>query len=199
MDCLKPFKEGKIYEVILCSGKNVTPVGIVRNGNTINFKLFPGKSMEELKTGGCAVLQITRDAELLVRLALNIPIKEKTEELKGTTVIRGLPWISGRVRSRGENLEDNLGSTPVLKCEFTPLECSEDVSDSTPISRADLYLLEMGVDVTRLMEAEKRGKKELLIKLRKRIIENYRTYRRLGGNSSVAELIVRIATDNTKP
>ncbi|WP_240921758.1 DUF447 domain-containing protein, partial [Thermococcus sp. 21S9] len=43
------FDEGKVYEVLLVTKSNLTPIGIIRKGNYFYFKLFEGKSFQEIK------------------------------------------------------------------------------------------------------------------------------------------------------
>jgi len=193
--CLSCFKEGKVFEVILSSGTNMTPVGVVRKGNILRFKLFQGRSMEELRKGGNAILQPVNDVELLVRLALNLPANFRRGRLEGIDFIRGEPWILGRVEVRLSYLEDELGRSKILDCVFHPITCSLRIKDVRPVSRADLYLLEMGVDVTRLLEAHKRKRVEIAHELRVRILENYRRYKRLGGDSEVADYVLSLVSD----
>ncbi|NPA47586.1 MAG: DUF447 family protein [Thermococci archaeon] len=196
--CLEPFDEGKVFEVVLSSGTNMTPVGVIRRGDTLKFRLFPGRSMYEIETGGRAVIQIVRDVELLVRLALNLPVNVDRDRVEGIEVIAGEPWVLGRVEGHPGVVDDEIGRSRVLDCTFYPLMCSRDFRVSRPVSRADLYLLEMGVDVTRFMEAVRRNNTKEAERLKNRILKAYDRYRRFGGMSEVALHIVHLVLGDTK-
>lgn len=43
---LELMREGQVYELLLVSKSNVTPVGVVRRGATLHFKLFLEKALE---------------------------------------------------------------------------------------------------------------------------------------------------------
>ncbi|ASJ04883.1 DUF447 domain-containing protein [Thermococcus barossii] len=190
---LELFREGQVYEVLLVTKSNVTPVGVVRRGNLLFFKLFGGKSAEELKGHPYASIQITNDAELLVRLGLNLPVSLEFEESGGFRWIRGLPGFYGRVDAREELYEDELGETTILACSLAPEGEIRGNLPNRPLSRVDCVLIEMAVDLTRLPVAIEKGKDEVARRLGKRIEENYTLYRRFGGSSEIAERIVEWA------
>ncbi len=200
--CLDIFRQGKVYEVVLSTGTNLTPVGIVREGGILKFRLFPGRSMEELEAmggRGRVVIQIIGDTETLVKLALNMTVGRGIDEVEGIRVIKGVPGLIGNVECTTDIVRDELGTSKVLACVFSPIECLGNVMVARPISRADLYLLEMGIWVTRLLAALRLGASEEAVEnLRLVICTDYRIYKRLGGDSEVAEYIVRLVRDNTK-
>ncbi|NJE10679.1 DUF447 domain-containing protein [Thermococcus sp. MAR1] len=187
---LELFKEGQVYEVLLVTKSNVTPVGVVRRGNRLFFRLFGGKSAEELKECPYASIQITNDAELLVKLGLNFPVNLEFEGIENFRWIKGLPGFYGRVDAHEEPYEDELGETMILVCSMTPEGEISGNLPSRPLSRADCMLIEMAVDLTRLIVAVGSGKRELSLKLAEKIDENYGLYLRFGGGSETAERIV---------
>ena len=180
---LEVLKEGKVYEVILVTRSNVTPVGVVRRGNVLNFKLFPGKSFRELLDCPNVSLQLTNEPELLVRTALNLPLKLDFEGSKGYRWIRGLPGWFGKAECRVEPWEDSLGKTRVLRCTLQPEGEIPGELPPRPFSRADCLLVEMAVLFTRYLVAPSR-------ELREKILGLYATYRHLGGSSGSADYIV---------
>ena len=177
---LEAFDEGKIYEVLLVTKSNVTPVGVVKRGERLTFKLFPGRSFEEIQLTGSASIQLTNDPELLVRTALNLPVELEFEETEGHRWIKGLPGVYGRVEWSLETWRDGLGETEVLLCELIPEGEIEGLLPPRPFSRADCVLLEMAVLFTRyLVRPNERTKSKVL--------ELYELYRHLGGTSITAE------------
>ncbi|ASJ13757.1 DUF447 domain-containing protein [Thermococcus radiotolerans] len=192
---LELFREGQVYEVLLVTRSNVTPVGVVRRGNRLFFRLFGGKSAEELKEHPYASIQITNDAELLVKLGLNLPVSLEFEGADGFRWIKGLPGFYGRVDAREEPYEDELGETRILVCSMAPEGEISGNLPNRPLSRADCMLIEMAVDLTRLIVAADAGRRELSLKLGDRIEENYGLYLRFGGSSEIAERIVAWARE----
>ena len=184
---LDVFEEGKVYEVLLVTRSNVTPVGVVREGERLRFKLFPGKSFREVLETGKASIQLTNDPELLVRTALNLPVELEFVEANGHRWIKGLPGLYGRVEWKTERWKDELGETEVLLCEFIPEGEIEGTLPVKPFSRADCLLVEMAVLFTRYLvrpDAESG----------RRILEMYELYTRLGGKSETSEYMVSILT-----
>ncbi|AEK74002.1 hypothetical protein GQS_10545 [Thermococcus sp. 4557] len=191
---LEFLNEGQVYEVLLVTRSNATPVGVVRRGNKLFFKLFGGKSAGELREHPYASVQVTNDVELIVKLALNLPVELEFENMGAHRWIRGLPGVYGPVTFTEEAHEDYLGKTTVLRCSLEPEGTIDGILPPKPPSRADWHLLEMAVDFTRWEVAMRNGKTEAAGKLRGRIIENYSSYRRFGGSSELAE-IMRAALD----
>ncbi|AFL95881.1 hypothetical protein CL1_1684 [Thermococcus cleftensis] len=190
MELLEFLREGQVYEVLLVTRSNVTPVGVVRKGERLFFKLFGGKSAGELKEHPYASLQVTNDVELIVKLALNVPVKLEFEGNGRYRWIKTLPGVYGRVKWREEPHEDELGKATVMKCSLEPAGVIAGVLPPMPLSRADFHLLEMAVDFTRLEVARRNGKIDVAKKLRERIVENYSSYRRFGGSSELAEAMM---------
>ncbi|WP_297062103.1 DUF447 domain-containing protein [Thermococcus sp.] len=184
---LDVFEEKKVYEVLLVTRSNITPVGVVRDGKKLRFKLFPGKSFREVLETGKASIQLTNDPELLVRTALNLPLKLEFEEQNGHRWIRGLPGVYGNVTSKVEHWEDNLGETEVLICELVPEGKIEGMPPLRPFSRADCVLVEMAVLFTRYLVNPRED-------LREKILELYSVYRHLGGMSPVSNYMVSFLT-----
>ena len=183
------FEEGQVYELLLVTASNVTPVGVVRRDNEFHFRLFGGKSATELRIIPYAVLHVTNDVELLVRAGLNMKVNLRFEAAKAVPIkrISGLPAIEGRVEHVEREWEDELGKTTVLECSMEPLHVEARGLPPKPLSRADYALLEMGVELTRLLAALKTNNEGLIEKYRRRVEENYLRYRRFGGNSALAE------------
>ncbi len=184
---LDVFEEKKVYEVLLVTRSNITPAGVVRDGKKLRFKLFPGKSFREVLETGKASIQLTNDPELLVRTALNLPLKLEFEEQNGHRWIRGLPGVYGNVTSKVEHWEDNLGETEVLICELVPEGKIEGMPPLRPFSRADCVLVEMAVLFTRYLVNPRED-------LREKILELYSVYRHLGGMSPVSNYMVSFLT-----
>ncbi|WP_297073810.1 DUF447 domain-containing protein [Thermococcus sp.] len=184
---LDVFEEKKVYEVLLVTRSNITPAGVVRDGKKLRFKLFPGKSFREVLETGKASIQLTNDPELLVRTALNLPLKLEFEEQNGHRWIRGLPGVYGNVTSKVEHWEDNLGETEVLICELVPEGKIEGMLPLRPFSRADCVLVEMAVLFTRYLVNPRED-------LREKILELYSVYRHLGGMSPVSNYMVSFLT-----
>jgi len=180
------FEEGKVYEVLLVTRSNVTPVGVVREGERLKFKLFPGKSFREVLETSKASIQLTNDPELLVRTALNLPVELEFVE-KTHRWIKGLPGLYGSVKGRVEHWKDELGETEVLLCEFVPEGRIDGTLPIRPFSRTDCLLVEMAVLFTRYLVRpdEKTGAK---------ILEMHSLYRRLGGRSETAQHIASFLT-----
>jgi len=187
VEALEAFEEGKVYEVLLVTRSNVTPVGVVRKGEKLRFKLFPGRSFREILETGRASVQLTNDAELLVRAALNLPVEMEFVERGGRRWIEGLPGLYGRVEWRVERWKDELGETEVLLCELIPEGEIEGTLPLKPFSRADCLLVEMAVLFTRYLLKPKKL-------LGRRILEMYSLYRHLGGRSPTAEHMASILT-----
>ncbi|WP_148882092.1 DUF447 domain-containing protein [Thermococcus aciditolerans] len=194
---LEFLNEGQVYEVLLVTRSNAAPVGVVRGGNRLFFKLFGGKSAKELREHPHASVQVTNDVELIVKLALNLPVELEFEDRGAHRWIRGLPGVYGPVMFTEEVHEDNLGKTSVLRCSLEPEGIIDGRLPPKPPSRADWHLLEMAVDFTRLGVALRNGKMEAAKKLRGRIVENYSSYLRFGGSSELAE-IIRAALDESE-
>ncbi|ASJ03354.1 hypothetical protein A3L09_08840 [Thermococcus profundus] len=180
---LELLKEGQVYELLLVSKSNVTPVGVVRKGETLHFKLFPGKSFKDLLENNRTAIQITWDAELLVRTALNLSVSISFESSGGHRWISSLPGWLGKVECRREVWKDEIGTAEVLRCEFFPERRLPGELTRVPFSRADCVLVEMAVLFTRYIvrpSPEQRNK----------ILDLYSLYRHLGGTSDTAEYIV---------
>lgn len=188
---LSYFDEGKVYEVLLITESNVTPVGVVREGGKLKFKLFPGKSFREVLETGKASIQITNDPELLVRTALNLPVTLEFVEKNGYRWIEGLPGLYGRVERRIELWGDSLGETEVLLCELTPEGEIDGELPLRPFSRADCILVEMAVIFTRYRVKSEESLKEEILKM-------YSLYTYLGGTSPTARHIVELLTKESQ-
>ena len=188
---LSYFDEGKVYEVLLITESNVTPVGVVREGEKLRFKLFPGKSFREVLETGKASIQITNDPELLVRTALNLPVTLEFVEKNGYRWIEGLPGLYGRVERRVERWRDSLGETEVLLCELTPEGEIDGELPLRPFSRADCILVEMAVLFTRYRVKSEESLKEEILKM-------YSLYTYLGGTSPTARHIVELLTKESQ-
>lgn len=184
------FEEGRVYEVVLVTRSNAATVGVSRRDGALIFRLFGGKSSEEIKKHPFVSVQITNDAELLVKLALNMEASLEFEESGRWRYIRGLPGIFGRVEFRERAWRDELGESRVLECIMTPEGELEGALPPRPLSRADFALLEMAVHFTRLPLAVKTENGELINKLRLKIEEYYRLYKHLGGKSGLAEFMM---------
>ncbi|NJE05103.1 DUF447 family protein [Thermococcus sp. M36] len=187
------FNEGQVYEVLLVTMSNVTPVGVIRRGNKLFFKLFGGKSAGEIKDHPKASTQITNDVELMVKLALNFPVELEFEERDGYRWVMGLPGVYGRVEFLEEPHEDELGSTTVLKCALSPVGEIDGVLPPRPMSRADMHLLEMAVHLTRLLVAVRNRKLDVAKRLYGDVMLNYRMYKRFGGRSEFARRMIETA------
>ncbi|USS40028.1 DUF447 family protein [Thermococcus aggregans] len=190
------FEEGKVYEVLLATKSNITPVGVIRRGNKLNFKLFEGKSAKDIRNTPYAVIHITWDVELLVKAALNLPVEVEFEEAKSVPIkkIKDLPSIEGRVEFLERDIKDELGRAHMLECSLIPTY--EDIHPMVfpPLSRADFHLLEMGIHITRLYVATRSLNVRESQKLYSKIWESYRLYKKLGGRSELAEKIMGFAT-----
>ncbi|NJE08850.1 DUF447 family protein [Thermococcus sp. M39] len=195
MKILELFDEGKVYEVLLVTKSNLTPIGIIRKGNYFYFKLFEGKSFQEIKEHPFGVVHITQDVELLVKAALNIPIDVEFEDAKKIPLrkIKKLSWIEGKIEFEESEIEDELGKSRVLKCKFIPVYGEMVPSIVKPISRADYILLDMAVHLTRLFVATRRHKVDAAQKLYSKIWQGYQEYKRLGGKSELSEKIMGLA------
>ncbi|WP_324736287.1 DUF447 domain-containing protein [Thermococcus sp. SY098] len=195
MEILGLFEEGKTYEVLLVTKSNVTPIGVVRRGDSLYFKLFEGKSFQEIKEHPFGVIHITQDVELLIKAALNIPINVEFENTKVIPLkrIKNLSWVEGRIEFKEDEIEDELGKSKVLKCKFIPLYGETIPAITKPLSRADFVLLEMTVHLTRLFIATRRHKVDAAQRLYSKIWQGYQEYKRLGGKSEFAEKIIGLA------
>ena len=195
MEILDLFEEGKVYEVLLVTKSNVTPIGVVRRGDNLYFKLFGGKSFHEVKEHPFGVIHITQDVELLIKAALNIPIDVEFKNAKVIPLkrIKKLSWVEGKIEFEETEIEDELGKSKVLKCKFVPLYGEIVPSVVKPLSRADYVLLEMAVHLTRLFVATRRHKVDVAQKLYSKIWQGYQEYKRLGGKSELAEKIMGLA------
>jgi len=175
--------EGKTYEVLLVTRSNATPVGVTRRGEVLEFKLFPGRSFNDLLRSPKASIQVTNDAELIVRLALNLPAELEVREDEDHHWIEGLPGWYGSVEYRLDIWKDDIGESRVLMGRFFP---DGEIPGSLPLrppSRADCYLIEMAVHFTRFLLSGDASTAE-------KILGIYGEYRRLGGDSEVADYIV---------
>lgn len=195
MEILDLFEEGKVYEVLLITKSNLTPIGVVRKGDHLYFKLFGGKSFQEIKEHSFGVIHITQDVELLVKAALNVPVELEFEDARKIPLkkIKNLSWIEGRIEFEESEIEDELGKSKVLKCKFIPLYGGIIPSIAKPVSRADYILLEMAINLTRLFVASERNRAEVAQEIYSKILHGYRKYRRLGGKSEIAEKIMESA------
>ncbi|ASJ12843.1 DUF447 domain-containing protein [Thermococcus thioreducens] len=193
MELIGFFNEGQVYEVLLVTRSNVTPVGVVRKGNRLFFKLFGGKSREDIQDHPRASIQVTNDAELIVKLALNFPVQTEFKESDGYRWIAGLPGVYGRVEFMEEPHNDELGSATVLECSLTPEGEIDGTLPPRPISRADFHLIEMAVHLTRLLVAVRKGKLDVAKRLHDDVMLNYLMYKRFGGRSEVAKRMVETA------
>lgn len=182
---MKLMREGQVYELLLVSKSNVTPpVGVVRKGETLHFKLFPGKSFRDLLEHNRVALQMAWDAELLVKTALNLDVELSFESDGQYRWISNLPGWLGKVQCRRELWKDELGTTEVLKCEFFPEKELAGNVQQVPFTRADCILVEMAVLFTRYLVKP-------TSELKNKILDLYALYKHLGGNSDAVEYIVR--------
>ncbi len=181
---LNSMEEGKVYEVLLVTTSNVTPIGVVREDNVLRFKLFPGRSFRDLLMKPRASIQITNDVELIVKAALNLPIDVKFEGGGGFRWIAGLPGCYGDVEYELAVWKDEIGESEVLLGRFVPSGRIGGSLRQLPLSRADFMLLEMAVHFTRFTVSRDP-------ELSKKIKLLYGEYRKLGGHSEVAEYIMK--------
>ncbi|WP_457742047.1 DUF447 domain-containing protein [Thermococcus sp.] len=181
------FKEGKVYELLLITESNVTPVGVVRKGRSLFFKLFPGRSFRDILKNPQVSIQLTNDAELLVKTALNRPVHLKFERQSGYRWISGLPGFYGRVEIEKKVWKDELGETEVLECKFLPEGVIKGKLEARPFSRADCVLVEMAVLFTRYLLKPRES-------IKSRILELDNLYAHLGGVSDVADYMVSVLT-----
>lgn len=190
---LHSLSEGQVYEVLLVTRGNVAPIGIVRRGKSLAFKLFGEKSVEEIIEHPYVSVQATNSAGLIVRLALNLPPEEKLEfEERGEyRWIKGLPGVYGDVKWKMREHSDELGTTQIFEAVLHPRGEIKVFLPPRPLSRADCLLIELAVDFTRLRIA--RGK--TAEKLYRRMLSNYRLYRHLGGEDPLAEKIMEWASE----
>ncbi len=180
---LDSMEEGKVYEVLLVTASNVTPIGVVRERDVLRFKLFPGRSFRDILRRPLASIQITNDVELIVRAALNLPLDLKFDGEGSFRWIAGLPGYYGKVDYELSVWKDELGESEVLLGRFAPSGRIEGSLRQLPLSRADFTLLEMAVHFTRFTVSRDP-------KLLRRMKLLYREYRKLGGHSEVAEYIM---------
>ncbi len=180
---LESLREGQVYELLLISRSNVTPVGVVRRGSYLHFKLFHGRSFSDLLNDPRVSIQMTNSAELLVGTALNLDVELAFESNGSQRWIRGLPGWAGIAECRKRKWEDGLGATTVLECRFTPLREIPGQLEPVPFSRADCILVEMAVLFTRYRVKPSAESK-------RKILELWDLYRHLGGSSQIAKYMV---------
>jgi len=180
---LEYFTPGKVYEVLLTTRTNVTPIGVVREGKTLRFKLFRGRSFEDLLSAPEASIQVTNDVELIVKAALNFDTGVEIVSNSGWRWIKGLPGLYGIVRHELKEWRDGLGEAEVLHGRFTAIGEIPGQLPPRPFSRADCALVEMAVLFTRFRVSSSE-------ELRKKIKTLYELYKHLGGDSRVAEHII---------
>jgi hypothetical protein len=193
---LDALHEGQVYEMLLVTKSNVTPVGVVKIGRKLLFRLFGGRSARELVEHPYASLQVTNDANLIVRLALNLPPREGLEiqERGNFRWIKGLPGGYGKVERGWAIHRDELGETKVLNCSLEVLGEIEGSLLPKPFSRADCALIEMAVDLTRLRVAILKNP-HAAERLCRRIKENYSLYTHLGGRDESGRKIAEEASE----
>ena len=185
--------EGQVYEVLLVTKGNVAPIGVVRDGQKLRFRLFGGRSAEEIQRHPHVSVQFTNDAGLIVRLALNLP-SEKELEFSGYGKyrwIKGLPGVYGDVEWELKEHSDEIGTGVVLEGAVTPRGEINGALPPRPMSRADCALIEIAVDFTRLRVAKGPKVRELY----SRMLDNYCLYERLGGRDPVAKKIMEWASE----
>ncbi|WP_461866666.1 DUF447 domain-containing protein [Thermococcus sp.] len=187
---LECFENGKVYEAILITRDNATPVGVVRNNQGLSFKLFEGKSFVDIMEFPFASIQITNDVELLIRLALNMPAKLKFYKLKKWRFIEDLPGVYGRVKFNKRTWNDEFGESIILDCLLIPEGNIKGSLPLKPLSRADYALLEMAIHFTRIPLAVKMHNDKMIKTLHSKIHEEYALYKHLGGKSELAEFMM---------
>ncbi|AMM54825.1 DUF447 domain-containing protein [Pyrococcus kukulkanii] len=186
--------EDKVYETLLITSSNLTPVGVRRKNNCLFFRIFEGKSYRDLLRNTEAIIQIIPDAEFLVSIAFNIFPRIEFSPSKEVRIrrIKGYPWIEGYVECKKIVVVDSLGKSKALDCVFEPVYVGTVKAIPTPISRADNALLELGVLASRLLVGYSKGSSETE-KLKLKVRELYRLYKKLGGRSDIAEEIYMLA------
>lgn len=180
---LEYFTPGKVYEVLLTTKSNVTPIGVVREGEILRFKLFKGRSFDDLLSTPEASIQITNDVELIVKSALNLDTDIGIVSNKRWRWIKGLPGLYGIVQHEVAQWIDDLGETEVLQGKFIPEGEIQGRLPPRPFSRADCLLVEMAVLFTRFKVSS--GEE-----MCKKIKGLYELYKHLGGDSQLAEYIM---------
>lgn len=175
------------------SSPHAATVGAWTEGELVEMRLFhPSTSLSNLRREGEGVLNVTDDADLLVRLALkNLLPPPKLEFLPSSTVkaprLRGARGYA-ELRVRGveeEVVEDELGTSLAsrITCEVRRVEV---VSPHVrPFFRSELSLLEAAVLASRILVARERGLKvrRMMEELRKRVEECLRLSAREGGTA----------------
>ncbi|AFK22830.1 hypothetical protein Py04_1256 [Pyrococcus sp. ST04] len=171
----------------------MTPVGITRIGKFLYFKIFQGKSFDDLKKDNSVVIQIIDDPEILVALAFNFPISLKLEKCEKLELNRvaGYPWVEGHADCKVISVKDSLGESLARKCKVSPIYVGITQKTPRPISRADNYLIELGVIGSRALYALKKNL-PIGTRLFKEVEKLYWEYRRLGGKSKIAEEIYNL-------
>ncbi|NJF24389.1 DUF447 family protein [Thermococcus sp. Bubb.Bath] len=182
--------------MLLVTRTNVTPVGVVKREKALSFKLFGGRSAEELVKWPHAALQATNDVGLIVRLALNIPLDSELpfEESGPYRWIKGLPGVYGDVGCTRKAHSDSLGTTEILSCSLFPKADIPGLLPPRPFSRADCALVEMAIDFTRLgiaVNSPPDEAKRLFSKIKK----NYALFSRLGGKDKMGRKIMERALE----
>ncbi|ASJ16884.1 hypothetical protein A3L04_07255 [Thermococcus chitonophagus] len=185
--------EGKTYEVLLITSSNLTPIGVVRESNILEFTIFEGKSYHDLLRNSEAVIQVVDDVELLVSLAFNVFPRLKFGKCKEVSLrkIEGYSWIEGYAQCKRTIISDFLGSSRALKCRLQPVAVGVTKTVPRAISRADNALLELGVFASRLLVARRRGIKA--DDLEEKVNYLYKMYKKLGGKSKIAEVIYNLS------
>ncbi len=187
---LEYFEDGKIYETILVTSNNATPVGVIKNGQTLFFKLFKGRSFVDITEFPFASIQITNDVELLIKLALNIPVELRFYKFKKWRLIENLPGIYGRVEFNEKRWSDEFGESIILECLLMPEGEVKGQLPLKPLSRADYALLEMAVYFTKIPPLIKMSNVEMIKNTYLKIRERYELYRHLGGKSELADFMM---------
>ncbi|WP_338064598.1 DUF447 domain-containing protein [Thermococcus indicus] len=109
---LEFLNEGQVYEVLLVTRSNAAPVGVVKRGNRLFFKLFGGKSAGELREHPYASLQVTNDVELIVKLALNLQMELEFEDRGRTGGYGDSPGFTDGSRSPRKSMRTIWGKHP---------------------------------------------------------------------------------------
>ncbi|CAB49734.1 DUF447 domain-containing protein [Pyrococcus abyssi] len=185
-------EEGKVYECLLITRSNVTPIGIVRIGDSLKFKIFEGKSFLDLEESSYAIVQVVDDVELLASLAFNFFPELELEDAVRVPLkkVKGYPWVEGVTNCKEILVKDELGESRAKACSLKPVYVGIVKRILKPISRADNYLLELAVLGTRILVARNRGIN--VRELEEEAEKVYMMYKKLGGNSKIGEKIYEL-------
>lgn len=172
------------------------------NKSKIFLKIFiDTKTFRNISETKAAVINVTRNAELLTNIALKDLLKfnerrlnfESSRFVNAPRLVDADAYVEIEVKDiRVSTLSDEIGTSKVAQIRANVKNIEVRNQKIHPFRRSELYLIESAVLATRVMEALRRGKRVIARKFLARLNDIRKECERIAPKSKDSHLITRI-------